>query len=142
MDGNIRIYEMQFRATQGGADELGALAYTDGAVIYNYSRTNSWNVGSAWDNNINSYAWNPANPNPTWWFGQIFSPAIDIEEVYVQFEDSGTYVPDSFFRLQYSNDGTNWTTKYEWTSLQGNHIVVGSTYAFTLNGSNVGSLNP
>jgi len=91
---------------------------TSGATKSASSTYGSHPADLAFDNDINTYWWSSGNADNQWIKIQ-FSSAKQVSKIRVYFND----VPHAIFRLEGSNDDSNWTTvvdNLDWNSNQWN----------------------
>lgn len=110
-DAIIRIEELEFRATAGGADQTSTTA-TDGRAI-----SSSGTASGAFDNTTSQ--WNSAT-NTNEWVGFVFAAAVKNEEITVKSGSvsAATRSPKDML-FQYSDDGVTWTTQKTFASQTG-----------------------
>ena len=113
----IGIADLQFRETVGGADIA-----TTGFAIDGSNFGASFTGDKAFDADADTTYWLTAKSNipADSWVGQDFGAANDkvIREIVIKARVDGAnfnQTPDTWV-LEYSDDGTNWTTKYSGTS--------------------------
>lgn len=110
-DAVIRIEELEFRATAGGADQTSTVA-TDGR-----STSSSGTSTAAFDGTTTPWT-SVGNVNE--WVAFIFAAAVKVEEIAVKSGSVSfaTRSPKDML-LQYSDDGITWTTQKTFASQTG-----------------------
>lgn len=115
---STQIDEIELRATSGGADQTAVLTSTNGGssgrVLFN-----SEGVGNeawrAYDNTTGSWFTNTSS-GANQYNGYLFPTAVKVEEVSIKATSNNTRAPTSF-RVDYSDDGSSWTTQKTISSL-------------------------
>lgn len=103
--GNIEIYEIEMRATNGGADQC------NGGTASASSAVGTRPASNAFDNNTTSTArWVSNNAATTsHWIRYQFATPVEVVEFALWPAAIGTIPAGTTVKLSYSNDGTNWT---------------------------------
>lgn len=102
------ISEIQFRATPGGADQAsGGTASASGSYASGYEASKAFD-----DSNSTQWASNAALPS---WISYQFPSPVAVQEVAIistgaAYGDPGRSEAPKTFTIQYSDDGTAWTT--------------------------------
>lgn len=106
---NCSVGELQFRTTAGGADQC-----TGGTAIES-DHGGAYVAANAFDDNTGTFWWtSTARPN---WIGYDFGAGNekDIVEVSMAPRSDGYYYETpGDFKLQYSDNGTDWTDSQGW----------------------------
>lgn len=100
--GYINHYEIEFRATIGGADQCaGGTAFGTGVATFGTV------PAQAFDNNNDATVYFVANNIPHR-VGYQFASPVNVEQIAYYVQDR-IFTPDNF-TLQFSDDGVSWTT--------------------------------
>ena len=112
----IQLREMEFHSAVSGSDQVPACTTYNmgaaGSVIYS-SDTGGAEAWKAFDNSTGdwwSFTGNPA------WCGFLFPANINIVEVALTTSPRSDRIPTAL-SIDYSDDGTTWTTKASFSSL-------------------------
>lgn len=121
------LTDVQFRATAGGADQVPVLTGSSASVLFS-----SDNIGNeawrAFDSNLaTNNGWAGNAPPPTQYIGYQFASAVAVEELVIQTYGDARWIPTEI-RLDYSDNGTTWTTKTVFTGLS---LSSGTVYTFS-----------
>ncbi|MEO5333029.1 MAG: discoidin domain-containing protein [Magnetococcus sp. YQC-5] len=101
----LSFYEMEMRATVGGADQCNG-----GTASASHADSTSSNL---FDNNTTSY-WVNGSPSADCWIKYDFGAGNTRSIGQLAFLPRYTNQCPEDFQLQYSNDGTTWTTMQSW----------------------------
>lgn len=118
----LAVAELEFRATIGGADQC-----TGGTAI-----SGAFDIpANAFDNNATTRASNTVSVF-TGWIGYQFASAVDVLQYTIQAHPTTPLRSPSVWALQYSDDGTSWTSAESrsgyvaWTNGEIKSFTVGS----------------
>lgn len=119
------ISEAEFRATPSGADQA-----TGGTATASAEFDGTTGAAKAFDND-NATLWASTATNPPHWLRYQFASAVAVAEVTIRARSDSPFqnqAPKEFF-IQYSDDGTTWTTAWGGTDQTG--WTAGETRTFT-----------
>lgn len=107
---NTSIAEVEMRATTGGADQC-----TGGTATANEELGVDYTAAKAFDND-NATIWHTSTSVLPNWIAYQFASPVEVEEVAItsRNEANSSTAPEDF-SIQYSDDGTNWTTYWSVT---------------------------
>ena len=113
----LSIPEVEFRATVGGSDQA-----SGGTAVYGTQNPNGNpdNLAAAAFDNDTGTKWT-SNSNVPDYLGYHFASAVDVKEVSILGPTAGngpTYAPKDF-SIDYSDDGSTWTTVKGFTNETG-----------------------
>jgi hypothetical protein len=117
------IDALEFRATVGGADQ----AFGSGGTPTASTTFSTFVAANAFDN-TGGTVWSASSAAVPQWLRYQFPAPVDVLEIAITVNSSGDGQPKNF-DVQYSDDGTNWTT--EWSE-QGVVWTLGETKTFSI----------
>ena len=103
----VSLYEVEMRATLGGADQC-----SGGTALASHADSNSYKL---FDDNGSSY-WVNGSPGEDTWFQYDFGNAVEVAEFTLLPRYSLSQTPKDF-SLQYSENGSDYTIAATWTGI-------------------------
>lgn len=104
------IEEVEMRASIGGADQC------TGGTPSASSQSAGFEASKAFDDSTaTQWICNSSEASPPWWLRYQFASAVDVAEVSIIPPTTLTRAPKDF-DIQYSDDGSSWTT---WLAVTG-----------------------
>lgn len=119
------INEIQIRATTGGADQTGT-----GTATASSDAGASFDAAKAFDDSNSTFWSSSSGAGSPQWIRYEFTSQVEVREILMRSGDA-TRAPrmPRTFQIQYSTDGTNWTTAITYTDEAAWPINTNRTYS-------------
>ncbi|MBF0460589.1 MAG: DUF2460 domain-containing protein [Magnetococcales bacterium] len=102
----VRFYEIEFRGTIGGVDQC------NGGTASASHNTSTANLAF---NNSAGDQWNNGGPSVPSWIQYDFGAGVTVDVAEIMFQPYNASQCPTAFDIQYSDDGTSFTTKASWS---------------------------